>query len=65
MKLLDDFKALYTDRHTYAIEWKRAHPGAKVLGYFCTYVPEEILYAADVLPVRILGGHEQRGVGRR
>jgi benzoyl-CoA reductase subunit C len=29
-----------------------------VVGYFCTYVPEEILYAADILPVRILGSHE-------
>ena len=28
------------------------------MGYFCTYVPEEILYAAGVLPVRILGSHE-------
>jgi len=32
--------------------------GNKVMGYFCTYVPEEILYAADILPVRILGSHE-------
>jgi benzoyl-CoA reductase subunit C len=33
-----------------------------VLGYFCTYVPEEILSAAGILPVRILGSHEAQSV---
>lgn len=33
-----------------------------MLGYFCTYVPEEILYAAGILPVRILGSHEAQSV---
>jgi benzoyl-CoA reductase subunit C len=28
----------------------------------CTYMPEEILYAAGVLPVRVLGGHEPQNV---
>ncbi len=27
--------------------------GKNVLGYFCTYIPEEIIYAADILPVRV------------
>ena len=36
--------------------------GGKVIGYFCTYVPEEILHAAGVLPVRILGSHEPQDV---
>lgn len=31
--------------------WK--DEGKKVLGYFCTYIPEEIMYAADILPVRV------------
>lgn len=44
-------------RHEYAKEWKK-RTGGKVMGYMCTYVPEEILYAADILPVRILGSHE-------
>ena len=44
-------------RHDYAREWKK-RTGGKVVGYLCTYVPAEILYAADVLPVRILGGHK-------
>lgn len=48
---------LVTERHSYAQEWK-ARTGRKVIGYFCTYVPEEFIYAAGVLPVRVLGSHE-------
>lgn len=55
--MMDQFKQWYEDRHDYAKVWKDK-TGGKVLGYFCTYVPEEILYAADALPVRILGSHE-------
>jgi len=32
-------------------DWKRS--GKKVVGFFCSYVPEEILYAADILPIRV------------
>jgi len=32
-------------------EWKAK--GKKVVGFFCSYVPEEILYAGDILPVRV------------
>jgi bzd-type benzoyl-CoA reductase N subunit len=31
--------------------WKEE--GRKIVGFFCSYVPEEILYAADILPVRV------------
>src|SRR4030066_289223 len=55
--MFEVFKNWEKQRHTYAKEWKKT-TGGKVLGYFCTYVPEEILYAAGVLPVRILGSHE-------
>ncbi len=58
---LNKFSKWYDNRHEYAKEWKE-RTGGKVLGYFCTYVPEEILYAADILPVRILGSHEQQSV---
>ena len=34
-------------------DWKAQ--GKRVIGYVCSYVPEEILYAADILPVRITG----------
>ena len=59
--MIEMFKEWYDARHVYAKEWKKK-TGGKVLGYFCTYVPEEILYAAGVLPVRILGSHEPQNV---
>jgi benzoyl-CoA reductase/2-hydroxyglutaryl-CoA dehydratase subunit BcrC/BadD/HgdB len=34
--------------------WKEQ--GNKVIGYQCTYVPEEVFYAAGILPVRLTGG---------
>jgi benzoyl-CoA reductase subunit C len=42
------------DRHAYPKAWKE-RTGGQVLGYTCTYVPEEIAYAAGILPVRIFG----------
>ena len=59
--MFEPFAQIYSERHDYARAWKE-RTGGKVLGYFCTYVPEEILYAADVLPVRILGSHEPQDV---
>ena len=59
--MIEMFKEWSDARHEYAKEWKKK-TGGKVLGYFCTYVPEEILYAADVLPVRVLGSHEPQNV---
>lgn len=56
-EILERFKQVWQLRHEYAKNWKARTQG-KVVGYFCTYVPEEIFYAADILPVRILGGHE-------
>jgi bcr-type benzoyl-CoA reductase subunit C len=35
------------------LEWKKA--GKKVVGYTCSYVPAEIFYAVDILPVRLRG----------
>jgi benzoyl-CoA reductase subunit C len=54
---MEGFGELVNKRHEYAINWKEKKKG-KVLGYFCTYVPEEIIYAAGILPVRIIGSHE-------
>ena len=31
--------------------WKEQ--GKKIVGFLCAYVPEEILYAADILPYRV------------
>ena len=59
--MVDQFRDWDQNRHNYAKAWKEK-TGGKVVGYFCTYVPEEILYAANILPVRILGGHEPQDV---
>ncbi|MEE8473381.1 MAG: benzoyl-CoA reductase, bzd-type, subunit N [Dehalococcoidia bacterium] len=61
---MGEFQELSANRHQYARDWK-ARTGGKVLGYFCTYVPEELVYAAGVLPVRILGSHEPQDVTER
>ncbi|MBF8304391.1 MAG: Benzoyl-CoA reductase, bzd-type, BzdN subunit [Dehalococcoidia bacterium] len=60
--MLKKFNDIVENRHQYAREWK-ARTGGKVLGIFCTYVPEDIIYAAEnILPVRILGGLQPQDV---
>lgn len=41
---------------TTAREWKAAEDGRKVIGYMPIYVPREIIHAAGMLPLGILGG---------
>ncbi len=38
-------------------QWKAR--GGKVIGWVCTYAPEELMHAAGLLPLRITGGFEQ------
>lgn len=59
--MIEMFKEWYEARHEYAKE-RKSNNNDKIMGYFCTYIPEEILYAADILPVRILGSHEPQDV---
>jgi benzoyl-CoA reductase subunit C len=59
--MFERFDEIYTNRHDYAREWKK-RTGEKIIGYFCTYAPEEIMYAANILPVRILGSHEAQSI---
>lgn len=48
---------LYEDLHfTAAREWKEAEEGRKVIGYMPVYVPREIIHAAGMLPLGIMGG---------
>ena len=44
---------------TAAREWKAAEPGRKVVGYMPIYVPREIIHAASMLPLGIVGGGDQ------
>ncbi|MCK4471348.1 MAG: 2-hydroxyacyl-CoA dehydratase, partial [Anaerolineae bacterium] len=38
--------------------WSDRYPDHRAMGYFCTYVPEEIIHAAGFVPVRIRSGGE-------
>jgi benzoyl-CoA reductase subunit C len=52
--------ALFDDlSFTTARQWKAAKPGRKVIGYMPIYVPREIIHAADMLPLGIVGGGDQ------
>jgi benzoyl-CoA reductase subunit C len=42
-----------------ARDWKAAKPGRKVVGYLPIYVPREIIHAAGMLPLGIVGGGDQ------
>lgn len=59
--LFDQFKSWYEDRHDYAKAWKQK-TGRQVVATMCTYTPEEVLIAAGMLPVRVLGAHEPQNV---
>ena len=49
--------ALFEDLHFgSAREWKAAKPGRKVVGYMPIYVPRELIHAAGMLPLGIMGG---------
>jgi benzoyl-CoA reductase/2-hydroxyglutaryl-CoA dehydratase subunit BcrC/BadD/HgdB len=47
------FDAATQIRNEPILQWKEA--GKQVIGYTCSYVPAEIFYAADILPVRLRG----------
>lgn len=48
------FREIYQARHEYAQSFSEKG----VMGYICTLVPEEVVYAAGFLPVRLIGAHQ-------
>lgn len=40
----------------YVAQWKTEHPASKVIGCYPVYTPVEIIHAAGMLPVGIIGG---------
>ncbi len=54
MKLLDEFYGILDDPYAYGKKLK-AEKNKKIIGYFCSYTPEEIIYAAGVHPMRLFG----------
>jgi benzoyl-CoA reductase subunit C len=55
---MDKIQQILKEHHEYARAWKSRTNG-KVLGFYDTYFPEELAYAAGVLPIRILAKHEE------
>ena len=53
-----EFGRWVENRHEAVKEWKERNKKG-VVGYFCCVVPEEIIYAAGLLPVRITGSSEK------
>ncbi len=48
---------LYEDlQFTAARDWKKADPSRKVVGYLPVYIPRELIHAAGMLPLGIMGG---------
>lgn len=56
--MLSSFRELRQKRHQQVIAWKE-RSGRKAIGLFCCDVPEELIYAAGLLPVRLLGEPEE------
>jgi benzoyl-CoA reductase subunit C len=54
--IIEHFRYVIENRHEYAKSLKQKK-GQFLAGFMCTHVPEEILYAAGILPVRILSSH--------
>lgn len=54
---MEIFREIFNNHDQRLQEWKE-ETGKLLFGYLCTYVPEEILYAADILPVRIFPSTE-------
>ena len=54
MNTIRQFHDVINDSNGYARRIKK-DSGKKILGYFCSYTPEEIIHAAGVHPLRLFG----------
>ncbi|HEX9161492.1 MAG TPA: benzoyl-CoA reductase subunit C [Thermoanaerobaculia bacterium] len=53
-------RSLYDDLDLKSVrEWKAAVPGRKAIGHMPIYVPRELIHAAGMLPVGVLGGGDR------
>lgn len=57
MSASSDLERLYENRGERARQWRDV--GKKVLGYFCCFVPDEIITAFDLMPYRIQGSQTE------
>ncbi|HVO07831.1 MAG TPA: benzoyl-CoA reductase subunit C [Burkholderiaceae bacterium] len=57
IEIVERCEALFEDLSFGAVQqWKAAQPDRKAIGYMPVYVPRELIHAAGMLPVGILGG---------
>lgn len=54
MDLMTPFRRFVQDR--YQVLQEQRGKGKRIMGWVCTYVPEEIIHAAGFLPIRVMGG---------
>jgi benzoyl-CoA reductase subunit C len=60
IQIVERCQALFEDLELNAVkQWKAAAPGRKAIGYMPIYVPRELVHAAGMLSVGILGGGDQ------
>ncbi len=55
LKGLDKFREVNRDFPKTKLLQEHKARGGKIFGWLCTYIPEEIIHAAGILPVRIMG----------
>jgi benzoyl-CoA reductase subunit C len=59
-ELVDRARRLYEDLDLQCVRaWKREAPGRKAVGYMPIYVPRELIHAAGMLPVGVMGGGDR------
>jgi len=63
-QILEELKTISDAPFPFLRNWKM-RTGKNIVGYFCTYTPEEIIQAAGLLPVRILGSKESTSLAAK
>ncbi len=58
MEILSPFYKIAENPEAYGKKWKEENDG-KIVGFFCSYVPEEIIFAGGALPYRIFNSSER------
>lgn len=62
-EIVERCQGLYEDlRFKYVRQWKEGGENRKAIGHLPVYVPRELIHAAGMLPVGILGGGDQLDV---
>ena len=60
VQIVERCQALFEDLNLNSVkQWKAAVPGRKAIGYMPVYVPRELVHAAGMLSVGVLGGGDQ------